>query len=59
MGGKEGECSFIGGRENAVIDYVIGNEDTRNKVERIKMGGRIDSDHHPVAVWLSGGGGAV
>lgn len=50
VGDEEGKCSFTGGRGNTVIDYVIGNENTRDKMERIKVGDKVDSDHHPVVV---------
>lgn len=30
--------TFTGGRENTVIDYVIGDEDTRDKMERVEVG---------------------
>ena len=35
---------------------MLGNEDTREKVERTEVGDRIESDHHPVVVWLRGEG---
>ena len=51
-----GEWTFTGGRGNTVIDYVLGNEDTREKMERLEVGDRIESDHHLVVVWLNGEG---
>ena len=35
---------------------MIGNEDTRERVERLEVGDRVDSDHHPVVIWVKGGG---
>ena len=55
-GDDEGEWTYTGGRGNSVIDYVLENEDTRERVERLEVGDRVDSDHHPVAVWLRGEG---
>lgn len=56
-GDEEWEWTFTGGgRGNTVIDYVLGNEDTREKVERMEVGDRIESDHHSVVVWLRGEG---
>ena len=49
-GDEEGEWTFTGGRGNTVIDYVVGNEDTREKVERLEVAERVESDHHPVVV---------
>lgn len=51
-GDEEGEYTFTGGKGSTVIDYVLGDE-ARDKIE--KMGGdRVDSDHHPVDVWMKG-----
>lgn len=30
-GDKEGEWTFTGGRDKSVIDYIIGDKETRNK----------------------------
>ncbi|CAK9799089.1 Transposon TX1 uncharacterized 149 kDa protein [Anthophora plagiata] len=53
-GDEEGEFTYIGNGES-VIDYVIGNEETREKVERVEVEGRVESDHQPVVVWIEGG----
>lgn len=42
--------TFTGGREGTVIDYVLGDGEVRDRVERMKVGDRIDSDHQPVEV---------
>lgn len=49
-GDEEGEYTFTGGRDNTIIDLVIGNEVVREKIESIRIGDNIDSDHHPVEV---------
>lgn len=50
-GDEEGEWTYTGGREGTVvIDYVLGNEETREGVRRMKVEERIDSDHQPVTV---------
>ena len=54
-GDEEGEWTYTGGRGNSVIDYILGNEDTRERVERMEVAERVESDHHPVVVWLKGG----
>ncbi|KZC11356.1 hypothetical protein WN55_02590 [Dufourea novaeangliae] len=51
-GDEEGELTYTGARGNSVIDYIIGNEDTRGRVKRIKVEEKVDSDHHPVTVWV-------
>ncbi|XP_024887566.1 trichohyalin-like [Temnothorax curvispinosus] len=47
-GDEEGEYTYTGGRGEIVIDYIIGDEEVREKVERLEVGERIDSDHHPL-----------
>jgi len=49
-GDEEGEFTFTGGRENTTIDFVLSDEEVREKIEDIKKEDRIDSDHHPVEV---------
>lgn len=53
-GDEKGEFTFTGGRWNTVIDYVIGGEDVRGWVGSLKIGDKIDSDHHPVEVYVKG-----
>jgi len=50
------EYTFTGGRGNTVIDYVIGDKEIRGKMNRMRIGERIDSDHHPIEVWIRGKG---
>lgn len=63
VGDEEGEWTYSGGRRGGtVIDYVIGNEEkdgrrgTRERVKRMRMEERVDSDHQPITVWMEGGG---
>ncbi|XP_024878641.1 trichohyalin-like [Temnothorax curvispinosus] len=53
-GDEEGEYTYTGGRGETVIDYIIGDEEVREKVERLEVGERIDSDHHPLILWVRG-----
>ncbi|XP_024877156.1 golgin subfamily A member 6-like protein 22, partial [Temnothorax curvispinosus] len=53
-GDEEGEFTYTGGRGETVIDYVIGEEEVRERVERLEVGERVDSDHHPVTIWMRG-----
>lgn len=51
---EEGEFTFTGGKGPTVIDYVIGNGEVEKRVERLRVGDKIDSDHHPLEVWIRG-----
>ncbi|XP_046628297.1 uncharacterized protein LOC124309086 [Neodiprion virginianus] len=55
-GDEEGEFTYVGGAGVTVIDYAIGDIEGRDRVKRIEIGDRVDSDHHPVIVWLRGAG---
>lgn len=56
--GEEGEYTFTGGKECTVIDYVVGSRDARNRVRDLRVGDRVDSDHHLmiVTIWGKRGG---
>ncbi|XP_071576349.1 uncharacterized protein [Temnothorax nylanderi] len=51
-GDEEGEFTFTGGRGDTVIDYVIGEGEVREKVEKMIVGDKVDSDHHPLEIVL-------
>lgn len=51
-GDEEGEYSFTGGKENTVIDYAIGDLEVRERIKSLRIGDRVDSDHHPVEIWI-------
>lgn len=53
-GDEEGELIYTGRRGESVIDYVVGNGETRERVRKMKVEDRIDSDHQPISV--EGGG---
>lgn len=53
-GDEEGEYTFTGGKGNTVIDYVTGNEEIRERIERLEIGEDTDSDHHPLICWMKG-----
>lgn len=58
-GGVEGDenrkWTYIGARRESVIDYVIVGEELAEEIKRLEVGGQIDSDHHPVVVWIGRG----
>lgn len=37
-----------------MIDYVIGNEDSKEKVRGLRIRDKVDSDHHPIDVEIEG-----
>lgn len=37
-----------------MIDYVIGDGEVRDKVCRMVVGEKVDSDHHPLEVTIGG-----
>jgi len=53
-GDEEGEFTFTGGKGNSTIDYVLGDEEVKEEIEELRIGERIDSDHHPVEVKVKG-----
>jgi len=53
-GDKEGEFTFTGGRGNTTIDFVLDDEEVREEIEDMRIGDRIDSNHHPVEVKVKG-----
>lgn len=44
-GDEKGEFTFTAGRGNTVIDYIIGEKRMWDRIERIKVGEKVDSDH--------------
>lgn len=44
---EEGELTYIGGRGESVIDYVITEESARERIERVEVEARVDQ---PVTV---------
>lgn len=53
-GDEEGEYTYVGGRGGTVIDYILGDEEVREKVERLEIGEEVESDHQPVIAWVRG-----
>ncbi|KMQ88014.1 hypothetical protein RF55_12574 [Lasius niger] len=53
-GDEEGEFTYTGGRGDTVIDYILGNGEIRDRMERLEVGEEVDSDHHPVILWMKG-----
>lgn len=49
-GDEEGKFTFTAGRDNTVIDLVIGNEEVRERIGSLRIGDNIDLDHYPMKV---------
>lgn len=54
-GYEERKFTFTGGKRNSTINYAIGGEEIRERIESLKIGDRIKSDHHPVEIKIKGG----
>lgn len=51
-GDEEGDWTYIGSRITLVVVYVLSNYKAGNKIEKLKIGKRVESDHQPVEVTL-------
>lgn len=49
-GDWNGEYTYAGARGSSVIDYVIVNEEMRNRIRKFCIGERVDSDHLPMEI---------
>lgn len=49
------ENGHIQARGESIIDYVLGNEETRERIKKMKVKERVDSDHQPITAWMKGG----
>lgn len=55
-GDEEVEYTFTGGKGDTVIDLVLGDREVRDRVEKLMVGDSVESDHHPLEVWMKGDG---
>lgn len=53
-GDEKGEYTFIGGKGCTVIDYIMGEEETKGKVKWLRVENKVDSDHHPIEAGIRG-----
>lgn len=49
---EERDWTCIGSRRTSVVVYVLSNYMAGNKIEKLKIGKRVESDHQPVEVTL-------
>lgn len=50
VGDEDGEFTYVGGRGSTVIDYILGDGETKKRIERMMVSDKVDSDHFPVEV---------
>jgi len=53
-GDELGTWTYAGGRGESVIDYVLGDGEAWERVERLEVKNRIESNHFPIEVSLKG-----
>lgn len=51
-GDEEREWTYIRSREVSVVDYVLRNYRAGDKIEKLEIGERVESDHQPIEVTL-------
>ncbi|XP_066596130.1 golgin subfamily A member 6-like protein 22 [Prorops nasuta] len=52
-GDKEGEYTYVGHMGRSVIDFVVGDRETREEIREMEVEVRVESDHLPIVVKLS------
>lgn len=53
-GDEEGEFTFIGGKGNSVIDYIVIDPLVKEEIKCFKVETRTESDHLPLMVEIHG-----
>ncbi|XP_024884581.1 trichohyalin-like [Temnothorax curvispinosus] len=54
-GDEEGEWTYSGGRGTSVVDYMVVNREAWDRVIKLTIGERVESDHQPLEVEIRGG----
>jgi len=49
-GDEKGELIYIGKRGESMVDYVLVNQKAWDKIEKMEIGNRVESDHQPLEV---------
>lgn len=44
-GDEVGELTYEGGKGTSVVDYLVVNQDVWDRISRLKVGERVQSDH--------------
>jgi len=53
-GDESGEWTYTGVRGESLVDYVIVNQEAWDKLKKMKVGERTESDHQPLEVDMEG-----
>jgi len=53
-GDERGEFTYTGGRRDSIIDYVIVNQRAWDRIEKLTVGKRVESDHQPLEIEVRG-----
>lgn len=53
-GDERGEFTYTGGKGDSVIDYVIVNQRAWDRIEKLTVEKRVESDHQPLKVEVRG-----
>lgn len=54
-GCEDGEFTYVGDRGSTVINYILEDGETKERIEKIMIGDKVDSDHYPVEVMIKKG----
>jgi len=49
-GDENGKLTYIGERGESMVDYVLVNQKAWDKIEKMKIGNRVESDYQPLEV---------
>lgn len=53
---EEEEWTYVGEREESVVDYLLVNQEGQNKIKKFKIGERTESDHQLLELEMKGKG---
>jgi len=51
-GDDKGEFTYTGGRKKSMMDYVLVNQKASDKIEKMEIENRVESDHQPLEIEL-------
>jgi len=52
---EEADWTYMRGREELIIDYILGEKEIREEMGYLEIRDRIESDHHPVIALMRKG----
>ena len=48
VGDEEGEYTYVGARGSTVIDYILVDREAKDRIEKMRVIDKVESDHFPV-----------